>query len=299
MFSERAPAKINLFLHVGNKRDDGYHPLQSLAVFTDLGDALAIAPASDLSLEIDGPFAKGLDEEGDNLVLRAARAMGGQGAALTLTKNLPVASGIGGGSADAAAALRGLNALWNSGKDNAALYEIAAALGSDIPVCVLSTPSFMEGRGEILRAPDSMPRLPMLLVNPRVAVPTKDVFAALKDRSGAEMSLPRGRFRDTADLLRFLETTRNDLEASALELQPVIGEVLTAIAALPGALLTRMSGSGATCFGIFADDACCVRAAQILKETTPNWWVAPTFVPETGIDHEVPGQDIGPTPDGL
>jgi len=299
VISERASAKINLFLHVGTRRADGFHPLQSLAVFTDLGDALAVEPASELSLQIDGPFAKGLDGEGDNLVLRAARALGGEGAKLTLTKNLPVASGIGGGSADAAAALRGLNALWNSGKDGTALCDIAAALGSDIPVCVLSTPSFMEGRGEILRAPDSMPRLPMLLVNPRVAVPTKDVFAALQIRSGAEMTLPRGRFRDTADLLRFLETTRNDLEAPALQIQPVIGEVLTAIAALPGALLTRMSGSGATCFGIFADDDCCARAAQILTEAAPGWWIAPTFVPETGIDHEVPGQDIGPTPDGL
>ncbi len=299
MISERAAAKINLFLHVGTKREDGFHPLQSLAVFTDLGDALAIERASDLSLQIDGPFAKGLDGEGDNLVLRAARAIGGQGARLTLTKNLPVASGIGGGSADAAAALRGLNALWSGGKDNTALCEIAAALGSDIPVCVLSTPSFMEGRGEILRAPQSMPRLPMLLVNPGVAVPTKDVFAALKHRSGADMALPGGRFRDTADLLRFLETTRNDLEAPALQIQPVIGEVLAAMAALPGALLTRMSGSGATCFGIFADDDCCARAAQILKEAAPGWWVAPTFVPQTGIAHEVAGQDIGPTPDGL
>lgn len=299
MISERAAAKINLFLHVGTKREDGFHPLQSLAVFTDLGDALAIEPASELALQIDGPFAKGLDGEGDNLVLRAARAIGGPGARLTLTKNLPVASGIGGGSADAAAALRGLNALWSSGKDDAALCEIAAALGSDIPVCVLSTPSFMEGRGEILRAPQSMPRLPMLLVNPGVAVPTRDVFAALKDRNGAGMTLPHGRFRDTADLLRFLETTRNDLEAPALQIQPVIGEVLAAMAALPGALLTRMSGSGATCFGIFADDDCCARAAQILKAAAPGWWVAPTFVPQTGIAHEVVGQDIGPTPDGL
>ena len=279
MISERAAAKINLFLHVGTKREDGFHPLQSLAVFTDLGDALAIEPAPDLSLNIDGSFAKGLDGESDNLVLRAARALGTQGAKLTLTKNLPVASGIGGGSANAAAALRGLNALWSSGKDSAALCDVAAALGSDIPVCVLSTASFMEGRGEILRAPDTMPRLPMLLVNPRVAVPTKDVFAVLKDRNGADMTLPRGRFRDTADLLRFLETTRNDLEAPALQIQPVIGEVLTAVAALPGALLTRMSGSGATCFGIFADDDCCARAAQILKEAAPGWWVAPTFVP--------------------
>jgi 4-diphosphocytidyl-2-C-methyl-D-erythritol kinase len=299
VISERASAKINLFLHVGAKRADGFHPLQSLAVFTDLGDALALDNDNALSLAINGPFAAGLDAESDNLVLRAARALGAQGARLALTKNLPVASGIGGGSADAAAALRGLNTLWNSGKDTEALRAIAATLGSDIPVCVLSTPSFMEGRGELLRAPQSMPRVPMLLVNPGVAVPTKDVFAALTMRSGVEMTLPRGRFRDTADVLRFLETTRNDLEAPALKLQPVIGEVLTAIAALPGALLARMSGSGATCFGIFADDDCCTRAAQILKKANPGWWVAPTFVPETGISYDIIGQDIGPTPAGL
>ncbi len=296
MLTERAPAKINLFLHVGARRDDGFHPLQSLAVFTDLGDALTAAAAPGLSLAIDGPFAAGLDGEGDNLVLRAARALGVQGANITLTKNLPVASGIGGGSADAAAALRGLNKLWNANGD---LQAIGAALGSDIPVCLASIPAFMEGRGEILRAVPSMPHVPMLLVNPRVAVPTRDVFAALDSRSGVEMALPRGRFRDTADLLRFLETTRNDLENPALRLQPVIGEVLSALAVLPGALFTRMSGSGATCFGIFADDDCCRRAADILREAAPGWWVAPTFVPELGIPHDEIGQDIGPTPDGL
>lgn len=300
MFTEQACAKINLFLHVGERRPDGFHPLQSLAVFTAAGDELTIEPAAELSLIIDGPFARGLQGESDNLVLRAARALGeAQGARLTLTKNLPVASGIGGGSADAAAALRGLSQLWNMGKDQAALCAIAATLGSDIPVCVLSTPAFMEGRGEILRAPDSMPRIPMLLVNPGVAVPTRDVFAALKDRSGVEMSLPRGRFGDTADLLRFLETTRNDLEAPALASQPVIGEVLAAIRALPGALLARMSGSGATCFGIFADDEACTRAAEVLRKSAPGWWVTPTFVPEMGIDHETLGQDIGPTDEGL
>ena len=299
MITERASAKINLFLHVGDKRADGFHPLQSLAVFTAAGDDLTIDESPALSLAIDGPFATGLQGEGDNLVLRAARALGTQSGKLTLTKNLPVASGIGGGSADAAAALRGLNALWNAGKDQAGLCEIAAGLGSDIPVCVTSTPSFMEGRGEILRAVDCLPRIPMLLVNPGVAVPTKDVFAALQTRSGAGMALPQGRFTDTADLLRFLDTTRNDLEAPALALQPVIGEVMSAIRALPGALLVRMSGSGATCFGIFADDDACIRAAEVLRKAAPNWWVAPTFVPETGISHETQGQDIGPTPDGL
>ncbi|HEX4637721.1 MAG TPA: 4-(cytidine 5'-diphospho)-2-C-methyl-D-erythritol kinase [Rhizomicrobium sp.] len=303
MIIEQASAKINLFLHVGTKRVDGFHPVQSLAVFTALGDVLAMEPAPNLSLTIEGPFARGLDGEGDNLVLRAARALDmqgdTQGAKLSLTKNLPVASGIGGGSADAAAALRGLNQLWNLDKGDAGLGEIAAGLGSDIPACVLSTACFMEGRGEILRVTESMPRVPMLLVNPGVALPTKDVFAALDRRSGVEMALPRGRFADTADLLRFLEMTRNDLEEPARRFQPVIGEVLAALAALPGALLARMSGSGATCFGVFADDDCCQRAAASLKQPHPDWWIAPTYVPESGIVREMAGQDIGPTPDGL
>ena len=299
MITEQASAKINLFLHVGERRADGFHPVQSLAVFTGMGDQLAMEPAPQLSLAVDGAFAQGLAGEGDNLVLRAARALGGQGAKLSLVKNLPVASGIGGGSADAAAALRGLNRLWALGAQDAALNDIAAGLGSDIPACLLSKPCFMEGRGEVLRPAESMPYLPMLLVNPGMAVPTRDVFAALEQRSGAEMDLPRGRFSDTADLLRFLETTRNDLEAPARRLQPAIGDVLAAMTALAGALLVRMSGSGATCFGIFADDECCRRAAESLKQSHPGWWIAPTFAPEAGIAHEAAGQDIGPTPDGL
>ncbi|HET7083271.1 MAG TPA: 4-(cytidine 5'-diphospho)-2-C-methyl-D-erythritol kinase [Rhizomicrobium sp.] len=299
MITEQAPAKINLFLHVGDKRADGFHPVQSLAVFTELGDMLAMEDAIGQSLVIEGPFAKGLEGESDNLVLRAARALGWGNAKLTLTKNLPLASGIGGGSADAAAALRGLRQLWAVKKDEASMRDIAAGLGSDIPACLLSQPCFMEGRGEILRAAEAMPRVPLLLVNPGVPVPTKDVFAALQNRSGVEMALPRGRFADTADLLRFLETTRNDLEEPARRIQPVIGEVLAAIAALPGALLARMSGSGATCFGIFADDDCAARAAEMLRQSHGDWWIAPTFVPETGIVHEAAGQDIGPTPEGL
>ncbi|HKY17544.1 MAG TPA: 4-(cytidine 5'-diphospho)-2-C-methyl-D-erythritol kinase [Rhizomicrobium sp.] len=305
MIIEHAPAKINLFLHVGGRREDGFHPLQSLAVFTQAGDVLALEAASNLSLAIAGPFAKGLEGEGDNLVLRAAKALleksalSPQGAKMTLTKNLPVASGIGGGSADAAAALRGLRRLWNLEMDDDALQAIAAGLGSDIPACALSAPCFMEGRGEILRAPQSMPHVPMLLVNPGVAVPTKDVFSALQTRSGVEMSLPQGRFQDTADLLRFLETTHNDLEEPARRLQPVIGKVLAALASLPGALFARMSGSGATCFAIFPDDACCDRAAEILKKAHPDWWIAPSFAPEIGITRDQPGQDIGPTAQGL
>ena len=299
-----ARAKVNLFLHVGGKRDDGFHPLQSLAVFTQAGDSLRAEEGNALSLQIDGPFAAGLGKEQDNLVLRAARALAEAAARpadakLLLTKNLPVASGIGGGSADAAAALRALCALWKLDWDESRLRDIGASLGSDIPVCVPSLPSFMAGRGEVLTPLECFPRLALLLVNPRVAVPTKDVFAALTQRSGVGANLARARLRDCADLLRFLETTRNDLEAPARALQPVIGEVLSALAALPGALFTRMSGSGATCFAIFPDDDSCARAGQTLAAAHAGWWIQPTTVPEFNIAHEEAGRDIGPTDEGI
>ena len=263
--TEAAPAKVNLFLHVGARRADGFHALQSLAVFTGAGDALCAEASPVLSLTLAGPFAKGLAAESDNLVPRAARALAAKagvpaGAALTLSKHLPVASGIGGGSADAAAALRALKQLWQLEIEDAALLQIAAPLGSDVPVCLPSVSAYMEGRGEIL-TPVAVPRLPILLVNPGVAVPTREVFAALKQRSGADMALPRGGFGDVDALLTFLAATRNDLEAPALVLQPVIGTVLDALRALPGVLLARMSGSGATCFALFTDDRACSNGA--------------------------------------
>jgi 4-diphosphocytidyl-2-C-methyl-D-erythritol kinase len=299
-----ARAKINLFLHVGARREDGFHPLQSLAVFTEAGDALTAAAGQGLTLSVTGPFAGALQGEIDNLVLKAARALAADtgrapAAELTLTKNLPVASGIGGGSADAAAALRALSALWQLPIDETRLAAIAASLGSDVPVCLANVPSFMAGRGEIVTPVESFPRISLLLVNPGVAVPTRDVFAALQTRSGVEMTLPRGRFRDCADLLRFLDATRNDLETPARALQPVIGDALNALAALPGALFSRMSGSGATCFALFPDDESCVRAAALLRAKNPGWWTQPTFVPEFQIEHEDTGRDIGPTPDGI
>ena len=294
-----APAKINLFLHVGEKRGDGFHPLQSLAVFTAAGDRLTAGEGRGLSLTVDGPFAAPLQSENDNLVLKAARALAeaagiSADASLALTKNLPVASGIGGGSADAAAALRQLSALWRVDLGAARLAEIAAALGSDIPVCLAGVPSFMQGRGELLTAVERFPRIALLLANPRIHVATKDIFAGLTGRSGVDMKLPRGRFGDCSDLLRFLETTRNDLEAPARALAPVIGEVLAALAALPGALFTRMSGSGATCYAIFPDDDSCARAAAVLAQANKGWWIAPTFVPAFNIAQEESGRDIGP-----
>lgn len=304
MLSGRAPAKVNLYLHVTGRRADGYHLLDSLAVFPAVGDVLRAEPAAGLSLVLAGPFGAALAADADNLVLRAARALAEAAgisprARLILTKNLPVASGIGGGSADAAAALRALSSLWNLTLDEARLREIAVGLGSDVPVCLAGDCAFMEGRGEILTAVKCLPRLSLLLVNPGVAVSTREVFAALQSRSGVGMKLPQDGFGDSADLLRFLDSTRNDLEAPARVLQPVIGALLDSLCGLPGALFARMSGSGASCFGIFADDESCRRGGAQLRAQHPGWWIAPTSVAEFNIVHEDQGRDIGPTGQGL
>jgi 4-diphosphocytidyl-2-C-methyl-D-erythritol kinase len=259
-----APAKINLFLHVGDKRSDGFHALESLAVFVDVGDELTIERADALSLSIEGPFSGKLSPDEDNLVLKAARALNAT-AQIVLTKNLPVASGIGGGSADAAAALRGLNDLLQLGRTD--LHEIAAGLGSDVPVCLSAKAAWMEGRGEVL-TPAIVPRFSMVLVNPGVGVSTADVFRSLEKRSGLGAAKTGAN-----DLAWLIEHTTNDLEAPARTLQPVIGDVLEALKGSPDVLLTRMSGSGATCFGLFEDDTSASRAAQILSAAHPDWWI--------------------------
>ena len=273
----RAPAKINLFLHVGDKRADGFHALQSLVAFTEAGDELQFAAGEELSLAIDGPFGAGLSAGADNLIVKAARALGSErGARVTLTKNLPVASGIGGGSADCAATLRGLNQLWGLGRGTAALQKLAASLGSDVPVCITCRPQWMEGRGEILTELPPLPDLAMVLVNPGIGVPTGKVFAALKQRRGVGLPLPP-KFSGAADLIAYLKDTSNDLEAPARVIAPVIGEVLDFIAG-EGALLARMSGSGATCFGLFVSDDAAARAANAIKGAYPGWWVMPTML---------------------
>ncbi len=280
---EFAPAKINLFLHVGDKRADGFHALESLVVFVDAGDRLTFAPADTLSLAIDGPFGEGLAAETDNLVLRAARALAAEtgiarGASITLTKNLPVASGIGGGSADAAATLRGLKHLWGLDSDSYTTMKIAEPLGSDVPVCVASRSSWMEGRGEIVTPAPGLPPAAMVLVNPGVAVPTGPVFQALQTRRGVGNVDHAARPRDAEALARFLRAQSNDLEAPAKEIAPVIREVLGEIARMPGVLLARMSGSGATCFWLFEDTGSAEMAAIALEHSHPSWWVKPARV---------------------
>jgi len=276
----QAPAKVNLFLHVGDRRPDGFHDLQSLVVFTRTGDELSFAPAEGLRLAIEGPFANALTPDPDNLVLKAARALAAhagvqEGAHIVLTKNLPVASGIGGGSADAAAALRGLAKLWKLNLPHDVLHKIGETLGSDVPVCVESNSAWMEGRGENVTELSGIPKVPIVLVNPGVAVSTGKVFAALKERRGVGLPRPP-KMQNAADLVAYLKTTSNDLEAPAREIAPVIGEVLDALAAQPGALLSRMSGSGATCFGLFGNTSAAQNASTAMRARQSSWWVVAT-----------------------
>ncbi|WP_438381289.1 4-(cytidine 5'-diphospho)-2-C-methyl-D-erythritol kinase [Asaia sp. BMEF1] len=290
MFSARslAHAKINLFLHITARRENGYHELDSLAVFAETADVLTLvgscAPEHGMSLEIDGPFGNGLEAGPDNLVLRAAAALR-KAAGLNdnlpawqmqLTKNLPVASGIGGGSADAAAALRLLAAAWQC--ENFDLAPIAASLGADVPVCLAQKTQRMQGIGEILVAAPRLPRCAMVLVNPGVAVPTPAVFSAWKE-SGASFrpvaSLP-AQWDDVAAMATSLRSTSNDLQAPAIALFPIIGEVLNNLERSESCHFARMSGSGATCFGLYDDLDAARHAALALR--AHGWWAEAGWV---------------------
>ena len=271
-----ARAKVNLYLHITGKRADGYHLLDSLIVFAEGGDAIKAVAADRLDLTIDGPFAEGLESGPENLVLRAASALQAltgskQGAAIKLTKNLPIASGIGGGSADAAATLHALCDLWRVKPDRDALLQLTAKLGADVPVCLASKPSFVGGIGEAIAPAAGLPKSWLLLVNPRVATPTPAVFKARRgDFSGA------GRWphppRDFTDFAARLQACRNDLTAAAISVTPQIRDVLSVIETLPGCALARLSGSGATCFGLFADERSARSAERQLRAEHPNWW---------------------------
>lgn len=273
VLEESARAKVNLFLHVVGRRADGYHLLDSLAVFPDVGDILCAAPNDTLSLTVTGPFAPALADEPDNLVLRVARRLAAAhgattGARLMLQKNLPVASGIGGGSADAAAALRLLARLWGVAVPD----NLALAIGADVPVCLAQTPARMAGVGEVLSAAPSLPAFGMVLANPGAAVTTPAVFrarAASAASFSAGASLPAA-WPNAATMARELAALRNDLQDAALSLCPVIADVLAALAALPGSRLARMSGSGATCFALFDTPAAARRAASALSGR--GWW---------------------------
>lgn len=270
MATEFAPAKINLALHVTGQRADGYHLLDSLVVFADIGDRVTVDLSDAAKLQITGPQSASLDVTEDNLCLRAARAMG-VAAAIVLEKHLPVASGIGGGSSDAAATLRALSRLTGTPLPDAGAV---LTLGADVPVCLAQRPARMSGIGEtITRLAHALPPAWLVLVNPKAGVSTPQVFKALTRRDNPALP-PMPRLKDAAELAAWVALQRNDLEAPALTLLPQIARVKSALTAQNGCLLSRMSGSGATCFGLFADPLAADAAAAAISAAQPAWWVA-------------------------
>jgi 4-diphosphocytidyl-2-C-methyl-D-erythritol kinase len=284
---ESGRAKVNLTLRVVGRRTDGYHEIESLVAFADCADRLSLVPGSPLHLNTVGPLAQSCGEAADNLVLKAARLLGERVPNLrlgefTLDKVLPVAAGIGGGSADAGAALRLLARANSLEIDDARLIEAAQMAGADVPVCLASRACLMTGIGETLM-PLAVPNLPCVMVNPRVAVPTKDVFHELGLRSGellvgaADVMIEAAEWPEGGTSIRdWLETLaigRNDLEAPAVRVQPIVSEVLSSLRGTDGAALARMSGSGATCFALFENGADALRASQKIQLDHPHWWV--------------------------
>ncbi|MGE0714386.1 MAG: 4-(cytidine 5'-diphospho)-2-C-methyl-D-erythritol kinase [Alphaproteobacteria bacterium] len=269
---ERAPAKVNLTLRVVGRRADGYHLLDSVVTFADFGDTVTVGPADGLSLTVSGPFAAAVPADAGNLVVRAAeglRAAAGvaAGAAIHLVKRVPVAAGLGGGSSDAAAAIRALRRLWRIAPAFDA-GPVAAALGADVPMCLAGVPARIGGIGEIVTPLSGMPDLPAVLVNPGVPLATPDVFRA---RTGAFSDAARG-----ADIAGDIVRGANDLTDAARLLVPAIGAVLEALGATGGCRVARMSGSGATCFALYSDGAAALGAARALRRRRPGWWVRAT-----------------------
>lgn len=278
-----APAKINLFLHVGAVDADGYHPLSSLVAFADVGDRVSVEPADRLSLTIEGPFGAGLGATGDNLILRALRRLGEAcGVAepklkVTLDKRLPIAAGLGGGSSDAGAALKLARDVLALDLDDAALEAVAGVVGADGPMCMRMRTAWAEGRGDVLTDEPRLPPLPAVLFNPGVPSPTGAVYRAYDAgpvRAADRPAPPQD--WSIAAVIDWLSTQRNDLEAPALALTPAIGEALWAVAATDQVALTRMSGSGATVFGLYPSDDAAQSAARALSASHPEAWVKAT-----------------------
>jgi 4-diphosphocytidyl-2-C-methyl-D-erythritol kinase len=280
MINEFAPAKLNLYLHITGRRADGYHDLDSLVAFADIGDEIELWAADHFSFVVQGPQAASLsgEDHAGNLVVKAARSLAeltgnDLKVAIKLTKNLPVASGIGGGSSDAAAVLRALAIHWRLAPDDAHILEAAAQHGQDVPVCVKIENNYITASG-VLPAPQ-LPRVACVLVNPNAGLPTPTVYREY--REGGDAFSPLSRLQQipltTAELVTALKERRNDLYAPACRLIPAIVTIIEAMKMTKNCLLARMSGSGATCFGLYADDIAAQAAAAQLRATHPDWWI--------------------------
>lgn len=283
--TEAAPAKLNLALHVTGQRQDGYHLIESLVVFTGVGDTVTARPSPFDDFSVEGDFADAIPMDSTNLVIKARdllrrstrgspKETGGGPVGLSLDKNLPVASGIGGGSSDAAATLRSLAKLWNLDMAPSALAELGKSLGADVPMCVVGRPLIAKGIGEIIHTLPRFPALNLVLVNPGVAVSTPAVFKALASRANSPLP-PHPCELSVETLVEWLAATRNDLEAPALKIASPIDEALAALC-LSGAAFARMSGSGATCFGLFRHIRDAEAAAAEIRRARPGWFVAAT-----------------------
>lgn len=282
-FSIAAPAKLNLCLHITGRRADGYHLLESLVVCTELADTIDIAPASTLTLSIQGEFAEFLQDFTDhNLVIKAASLLRLQsgcnaGAAITLTKRIPVGAGLGGGSSDAASCLLALNQFWNLRCDPGMLHRIAVQLGSDVPACMARSAVWMRGIGELVTPVVLAFPMWVVLVNPGSPLPTKDVYHGFKSAFTTPRNMPTS-FSTIQDLLALLGTTKNALEPSAIQQVPAIQHVLASIQETPRCLFARMTGSGATCFGLYANQSDAATARRMLQQRYPEWWCVDTGI---------------------
>ncbi|MCB1720741.1 MAG: 4-(cytidine 5'-diphospho)-2-C-methyl-D-erythritol kinase [Alphaproteobacteria bacterium] len=279
-----APAKINLYLHVTGRRGDGYHTLDSLISFADIGDKISLEPAGSLSLEITGTFTRGFKgkdisaaPDSTNLVIKAAWALArlaGKSPTfkITLEKNLPLGGGIGGGSSDCAAAIWAMLEHWNLPDDLDGLDALMLSLGADVPVCFACQTTHVRGIGEILDPAPVLPEIPIVLVHPGKACNTQDVFGCFDGRYGKAVALPRN-ISDAKTLCDFLSRTENELTRAAIKSVPEIQNILNAFDVQKDCLLARMSGSGSTCFGLFDDEDAAKKAAGVLASENPDWWV--------------------------
>ncbi len=276
-FTILAPAKINLFLHITGKRDDGYHLLQSLIVFVDVGDTLTFAPHDGLFIDVEGDFATELQSPQDNLIYKAARILATEyhmplHARITLEKNLPIASGIGGGSSDAAMTLTGLAKLWGLPEEQDRLLRLARQLGADVPACLIRKPVWAEGTGEKMTRLPEMPKMHFVLANPRVPTRTPEVFHRFDARFSPPIQFI-GRRKTMHEWIADLKLYRNDLTDTAITVSPVISTVLQALKETPNCHFSRLSGSGATCYGVYDNHESALAAVNKLRTAFPRWWI--------------------------